>query len=201
MRYTLGEERADGLCVVLDRGKETGAYSDKDVVIHHSCVVLGGYFLGGTFNGGTFYGGRFHGGVFNGGYFHDGMFNAGTFNAGSFRGGIFNGGVFNGGNFHRGTFHSGLFEDGFFGGGHYFEGWLPLRIAGSKHIVNIASPTTIAIGCMIMPAVEWVEKFAEVGLARGYSTREIAEYKLYIDLATQLMQAAGCETQLPLFEQ
>ena len=115
---------------------------------------------------------KIHGGEFHGGWFHGGEFLGGVF-----RGGVFRGGVFHGGEFHGGEFLGGVFRGG----------WFALQIQGSKHFLNIPNETTIRIGCQEHTPDFWLENFASIGDEHGYSEQEIAEYKLYIELAATII--------------
>ena len=182
MRYTLDTSKSQihsgvELFSVLDNGKPTEAYAKEGVVFSDRCTITGGLFHNGWFRGGEFRGGEFHNGLFHGGEFHGGIFYDGEFN-----GGIFHDGVFHGGEFHDGTFHDGTFR-----GGEFRCGWLPLQIQGSKHFVNIPDGVSIAIGCRTHVVDYWLQHFEDIGKIEGYTTAQISEYKMYIDLAAKII--------------
>ncbi len=169
MRYTLDESKTierygETLLNVLDNGEPTEAFAKSTVSLSDDCEIRGGVFRGG----------EFHGGVFRGGVFHDGWFH----------GGVFRGGVFHDGWFHGGEFHGGVFRGGVFRGG-----WLILQIQGSKHFVNIPNGTDIKIGCQCHDGEYWLKNFERIGKIEGYSDDQIAEYKMYIDLAIKTIES------------
>ena len=67
------------------------------------------------------------------------------------------------------------------------DGWLPLQIRGSKHFVNIPDGVNIKIGCKIHPVDYWLQNFERIGKIQDYTTAQISEYKLYIDLAAKII--------------
>ena len=60
----------------------------------------------------------------------------------------------------------------------------PLQIRGTKHFVTHSARGQITIGCIPLPVPEWLEQYEEIGRLNGYSKRQVAEYKRYIDLVT-----------------
>jgi len=64
----------------------------------------------------------------------------------------------------------------------------PLQISGSKHFLNISSPTTIKIGCKNNSIEDWLANYPEIGKNQHYSTLEILEYKGFIDLAIRWLE-------------
>ena len=213
MRYTLDENNTiekygEALRNVLDNGSPTEAYARPRVSFSDNCEITGGWFHDGVFNGGEFRGGwfrggefrggEFRGGVFHDGWFHDGwfrggmfrggVFHDGVFNGGVFNGGVFRGGVFRGGEFHDGVFNGGVFRGGVFRGGVFRGGWLPLQIQGSSLFVNIPNGINIKIGCQEHGVDYWLKNYERIGKIKGYSDEQIAEYKLYIDLAATLIE-------------
>lgn len=66
--------------------------------------------------------------------------------------------------------------------------WANLRGANLRganlryHIISatrdtiIATPGQIQIGCVILPAQEWLEKYKEIGIEQQYTEEQIAEY-------------------------
>ena len=55
-----------------------------------------------------------------------------------------------------------------------------------KHFFNICAKGKIKIGCMEYTFAEWKKNFKVIGKEKGYSDKQIEEYKLYIDLAIKL---------------
>lgn len=94
---------------------------------------------------------------------------------GEMRGGVMWGGVMRGGVMHGGEMWGGVIEVSM------------LQIQGTRHFCY-ASPTKtgesiwLGIGCEFHPIEWWIENFESVGKSEGYTTEQIAEYKLYIDL-------------------
>ena len=190
-RYILSNKKHEyneSLFLVMDNGKKTKAYAKENVTFSDNCEVIGGVFYGGEFYGGMFYDGVFRDGEFRGGTFYDGVFYGGTFYDGEFRGGEFRGGTFSGGTFYDGVFRGGTFYDGVFYGGTFSGGYLFLQIQGSKHFVNVPDGENIKIGCKCMSPNDWLLNFEQIGEIEGYTAEQIAEYKLYIDLASQLIK-------------
>ena len=187
-RYTVDKsnpsETNSSLFNVLDNGVPIEAFAEDGVEFGDKCEITGG-----EFHGGRFHGGRFHGGVFCGGWFFGGEFHGGEFHGGAFHGGVFFGGVFRGGVFFGGAFHGGSFNGGSFHYGEFREGWLPLQVRGSKHFLNIPDGKSIKIGCIELPPEVWKTEFEKIGKEHGYSESQRAEYKVYIDLATKLIEA------------
>ena len=64
----------------------------------------------------------------------------------------------------------------------------PLQIQGTRHLLNVASPTDIKIGCFVLPTTTWIKEFCKIGKANGYTAKEIAEYHGYILLAQKWMK-------------
>ena len=77
---------------------------------------------------------------------------------------------------------------GEFRGGVFRGGWLPLQIQGSSHFVNIPNGINIKIGCQEHDVDYWLKNYERIGKIEKYSDEQIAEYKLYIDLAATLIE-------------
>ena len=67
----------------------------------------------------------------------------------------------------------------------YGDAWVisPLQIAGTKHFVNVCAEGLVQIGCMAHDIDWWKQHCRAVGRKEGYSAKQIAEYRNYIELA------------------
>ena len=63
----------------------------------------------------------------------------------------------------------------------------PLQIKGSLYFVNIEGDDKLRIGCQVYSIEEWEKHYRQIGLAERFSEKEITEYKLYIDLAKNIL--------------
>jgi hypothetical protein len=162
--------------VVLHPGKTL--IFEKAIIIKgvmHGGVMRGGVMWGGEMHGGEMHGGEMHGGVMCGGEMHGGVMHGGEMHGGVMWGGVMRGGVMCGGEMHGGVMHGGEIKVSM------------LQIQGTRHFCY-ASPTVtgesiwLGIGCEFHSIEWWLENFESVGKSKGYTTEQIAEYKLYIDL-------------------
>ncbi len=62
----------------------------------------------------------------------------------------------------------------------------PLQIQGSKHYVNMATKTSLSIGCEQYPIDKWLEMYKKLGKKHEYTKDQIKEYKKYIQLANEM---------------
>jgi hypothetical protein len=62
----------------------------------------------------------------------------------------------------------------------------PLQIRGTRHFITCAKYFHLQIGCHLHTFKEWKTNFKKIGLLAKYSTEEISEYGLYIDLAIKI---------------
>ena len=70
----------------------------------------------------------------------------------------------------------------------YGDAWekSPLQIQGTKHFVCMCTRKLLNIGCTRLTIDEWKKKGIILGEQNGYTTEQIAEYRLYIELAAKL---------------
>lgn len=61
--------------------------------------------------------------------------------------------------------------------------WSPQQIQGSKHLLYVAGPNIIGVGCIRHDAAWWLENYKTVGRSEGYSAQQIEEYRLWLDVA------------------
>ena len=62
----------------------------------------------------------------------------------------------------------------------------PLQIQGTKHFVCMCTRKLLNIGCTRLTIDEWKKKGIILGEQNGYTTEQIEEYRLYIELAAKL---------------
>jgi hypothetical protein len=70
----------------------------------------------------------------------------------------------------------------------------PLLIYGTRHIVQMVSPTLLQIGCLILTIEQWREDGIIICQCERYTVEQIEEYGLYIELAAKLYPPAHEET-------
>jgi len=51
-----------------------------------------------------------------------------------------------------------------------------------------SSEKKIGIGCMVLTVDDWIERYESIGRDHKYTTAQIREYKLYIDLFNRLLR-------------
>ena len=61
----------------------------------------------------------------------------------------------------------------------------PLQIQGSRHLLYVAGPSVIGIGCERHSAEWWLENYELEGRENGYTDAQIAEYKHWLDAAIE----------------
>ena len=61
--------------------------------------------------------------------------------------------------------------------------WSPLQIQGSRHLVYVAGPNIIGVGCVRESAAWWLEHYKAIGRREKYTAAQIAEYKQWLDIA------------------
>jgi hypothetical protein len=61
--------------------------------------------------------------------------------------------------------------------------WSPLQIQGSRHLLYVAGPNIIGIGCMQKTAAWWNEHYEAVGRKEGYEESQVEEYRRWLDIA------------------
>ena len=61
----------------------------------------------------------------------------------------------------------------------------PLQIQGSRHLLYVAGPSVIGIGCERHSAEWWLENYESEGRENGYTDAQIAEYKHWLDAAIE----------------
>jgi len=61
--------------------------------------------------------------------------------------------------------------------------WPPLQIQGSKHLLYVAGPVIIGVGCVRETAAWWMEHYKDVGHEEGYTDSQTEEYKQWLDIA------------------
>jgi len=64
-----------------------------------------------------------------------------------------------------------------------------IYIKGSVHFVSWWQKNIIKIGCYSLEINEWLEKFEAIGKKENYSESQIKEYKLYIDLISEMQKS------------
>ena len=64
----------------------------------------------------------------------------------------------------------------------------PLYVIGSQHIVCVPEPGRLRIDCCELSFAEWAERGERIGAAEGYTPEQIAEYRLYLELAKRRYQ-------------
>jgi carbonic anhydrase/acetyltransferase-like protein (isoleucine patch superfamily) len=62
----------------------------------------------------------------------------------------------------------------------------PLYVIGTRHCLCEVGDGTIAVGCVDRTLDEWLTQADEIGERYGFAPQEIAEYKLYFELAAKL---------------
>jgi len=62
------------------------------------------------------------------------------------------------------------------------------QIHGGRHII-VAINDDVRIGCKRKSLAEWLETFEAVGKDSGYSTAQIAEYKIYLKAIAAALEA------------
>lgn len=61
--------------------------------------------------------------------------------------------------------------------------WSPLQIQGSRHLLYVAGPTIIGVGCIRESASWWRENYRAIGLKEFYTADQVEEYKAWLDIA------------------
>ena len=61
--------------------------------------------------------------------------------------------------------------------------WSPLQIQGSRHLLYVAGPMIIGVGCVRESAKWWNEHYQAVGRKEGYSRDQVKEYRQWLDIA------------------
>ena len=61
----------------------------------------------------------------------------------------------------------------------------PLYIQGTKHYVVMYDSKRLKIGCQIYSMKQWLAHGERIGRANGYTDAELAEYRLYVELAAK----------------
>ena len=62
----------------------------------------------------------------------------------------------------------------------------PLQIQGTRHFVNVSKKDHLKIGCKEFSFTYWKENFKQIGINQNYTSDEISEYEMYIDLAIKI---------------
>lgn len=62
----------------------------------------------------------------------------------------------------------------------------PLQIQGTRHFVNVSKKDHLKIGCKEFSFTYWKENFKQIGIDQNYTSDEISEYEMYIDLAIKI---------------
>ena len=63
--------------------------------------------------------------------------------------------------------------------------WSPLQIQGSRHLLYVAGPAIIGIGCHRHDAAWWLDHYKATGRVEGYTPDQVEEYKAGIDIAVE----------------
>lgn len=66
-----------------------------------------------------------------------------------------------------------------------------LFIRGTRGEVICTGREYLTVGCLTYSVDEWLLRYQEIGEEEGYSEEEIAEYKLYIELADKRFPGGG----------
>ena len=61
--------------------------------------------------------------------------------------------------------------------------WSPLQIQGSRHLLYVAGPTIIGVGCIRESASWGRENYRAIGLKEFYTADQVEEYKAWLDIA------------------
>lgn len=164
----------------IKAGDLSGWITELSIIRGEAALIFpNAMIFGGVIWGGEIRGGRIFGGIVRGGILVDCEVYGGVIFGGIVRGGTVRGGVIKGGRVEEGEIFGGEIRDGI---------WTtsPLQIQGSRHFVNMSRPGYLKIGCLEKSIQEWKERYKKLGKLYGYTTKEIREYKLYIDLAARL---------------
>ena len=62
----------------------------------------------------------------------------------------------------------------------------PLQIQGTRHFVNVSKKDHLKIGCKEFSFTYWKENFKQIGIDQNYTSDEISEYEMYINLAIKI---------------
>jgi len=122
----------------------------------------------------------------------------GVIRGGVIRGGVITGGVIWGGVIWGGVIWGGVIRGGVIRGGEIWGGeWQtsPLFIVGSRHTLTHTKPGHIAIGCNVHTIDVWQKRYKAIGKANGYTTLEVEEYGMYIELFAARDRAIFGETK------
>ena len=60
----------------------------------------------------------------------------------------------------------------------------PLYVQGTRHSITTSSFSTLTIGCQEHPVEYWLENYEAIGVAEGYTERQIEEYGFLIKVAS-----------------
>jgi len=168
--------------------------------VHSSAKLVAKVYFGSEAiaRGGDIWGGVIRGGVITGGVIWGGVIWGGVIRGGVIRGGVITGGVIWGGVIWGGVIWGGVIRGGVIRGGEIWGGeWQtsPLFIVGSRHTLTHTKPGHIAIGCNVHTIDVWQKRYKAIGKANGYTTLEVEEYGMYIELFAARDRAIFGETK------